>query len=130
MLDLRSRTPFSALYNYGFDINGDSMRKFLVITAGLSLFATATIDISDASAKWGCYAKNKSKGWGGSYGQDSKERAVELAIRSCKEANPTETNCSVTGCDSDINAEADMDQKWKPPTPVKVRCGAGADKAC
>jgi hypothetical protein len=73
MLDLRSRTPFSALYNYGFDINGDSMRKFLVITAGLSLFATATIDISDASAKWGCYAKNKSKGWGALMGRTARK---------------------------------------------------------
>src|SRR5260370_38308860 len=62
MLDLRSRTPFSVLYNYDFDINGDSMRKFLVITAGLSLLAAATINISDASAKWGCYAKNRTDG--------------------------------------------------------------------
>jgi len=106
------------------------MRKYLVITASLSLLATATINISDASAKWGCYAKNKSNGWGGSYGQDSKERASELAIMSCKQANPNEDHCSITGCDSEINAEADMDKKWKPPTPVKVRCGAGSDKEC
>src|SRR5258707_676617 len=82
MLDLRSRTPFSALYNYDFEINGDSVRKFLLITAGLSLLAAAAIKIWDASAKWGCYAKKRTDGWGGSYGQDSKERAVELAIRS------------------------------------------------
>ena len=73
MLDLKSRTPFSAVRNYDFDINGDSMRKFLVITASLSLLATATINISDASAKWGCYAKNKSKGWGALMGRTTRK---------------------------------------------------------
>jgi hypothetical protein len=106
------------------------MRKYLLMTASLSLVAVATINVSDASAKWGCYAKTKSNGWGGSYGQDSKERAVELAIRSCKQANPKENRCSLTGCSSEIEAEADMNKKWSPPTPVKVRCGAGADKEC
>lgn len=107
------------------------MRKYLLIRAGLSLLATATVNVSDASAKWGCYAKTKSNGWGGSYGQDTKQRAVELAIRSCKDANPKEENrCSLTGCSSEIEEEADMNKKWKPATPVKVRCGAGADKEC
>ena len=106
------------------------MRKYLLITVSLSLLATATIDISDASAAWGCYAQTKAKGWGGSYGQNSKKRAVELAIRSCKEANPMGGSCSVTGCDSEISDEAGMNKKWRPPTSVKVRCGAGSDKEC